>query len=221
MTLTQLQKRLTMQKNAIIRSLTNADHQLGIKNKRAIQDNICNLEDTINSILLGGVIKSEESPPYKVEPLPITLSEVAQNQLIDKAIKILDSRLHTTDLTITSPQDTIKYLRLKLQEEEREVFVCLFLNNRHQLIEYEELFKGTIDGASVYPREVVKRALQLNAAALIIAHNHPSGVAEPSQADEQITIRLQKALATVDIRLLDHLIVGGVDTTSLAERGVI
>ena len=99
--------------------------------------------------------------------------------------------------------------------------MCLFLDNRHRLISADEMFQGTIDGASVHPREVVKRALSLNAAAVILAHNHPSGVADPSQADELITHRLRDALAIVDIRCLDHLIVGGASVTSLAERGVI
>ena len=102
-----------------------------------------------------------------------------------------------------------------------EVFAVMFLNNRHQLIKYEEMFRGTIDGASVYPREVAKRALQLNAAALIVAHNHPSGVPEPSKSDERITHRLKDALGMLQIRLLDHVIVGGVDTVSMADRGII
>ncbi|MFI4890017.1 MAG: JAB domain-containing protein, partial [Steroidobacterales bacterium] len=95
------------------------------------------------------------------------------------------------------------------------------LDNRHRLIEFEQLFRGTIDGASVYPREVVKQALQWNCAAVIIAHNHPSGVAEPSLADERITLRVRDALALVDIRLLDHIIVGDGASVSLAERGFI
>jgi DNA repair protein RadC len=104
---------------------------------------------------------------------------------------------------------------------EREIFSVLYLDNRHHVICMEELFAGTIDGASVHPREVVKLALARNAAAVILAHNHPSGVAEPSQADELITVRLRDALALVDIRVLDHLIVGGTTVTSLVERGLI
>ena len=102
-----------------------------------------------------------------------------------------------------------------------EVFACLFLDNRHRVIEYEELFRGTIDGASVHPREVVRRALEHNAAALILAHNHPSGVAEPSDADRSITRRLSEALALVDVRILDHFIVGEGEPLSLAERGLM
>jgi DNA repair protein RadC len=102
-----------------------------------------------------------------------------------------------------------------------ELFCCLYLDNRHRVLQFNEMFRGTIDGTSVYPREVVKEALQVNAAAVILAHNHPSGVAEPSQADERITQRLKAALELVDIRLLDHLIVGDGTTTSLASRGML
>ncbi|MES9904516.1 MAG: DNA repair protein RadC [Sedimenticola sp.] len=123
--------------------------------------------------------------------------------------------------TLTSPQQTRDYLQSRLSHHPNEVFACLFLDNRHRLIEYEELFQGTIDGAGVHPREVVRRALVHNAAAVILAHNHPSGVAEPSLADEKITKRLQQALALVDVRVLDHIIVGAGEMTSLAERGVI
>ena len=122
---------------------------------------------------------------------------------------------------ISSPDETRQYLKQQLRDRPYEVFAALFLDNRHQIIKFEELFRGTIDGASVYPREVVKQALKHNAAALIIAHNHPSGVAEPSSADEHITLRLRDALALVDIRLLDHFIIGDGDIISLAERGVI
>ncbi|MES9856048.1 MAG: DNA repair protein RadC [Sedimenticola sp.] len=125
------------------------------------------------------------------------------------------------DNALTSPQLTRDYLQSRLTHHPNEVFACLFLDNRHRVIEYEELFQGTIDGASVHPREVVRRALAHNAAAVILAHNHPSGVAEPSRADEQITRRLQEALALVDVRVLDHIIVGTGEMTSLAERGVI
>jgi len=108
-----------------------------------------------------------------------------------------------------------------LRDRPFEVFCCLYLDNRHRLIAFEELFRGTIDGAAVYPREVVRQAMLHNAAALIVAHNHPSGIAEPSHADALITQRLREALALVDIRLLDHLIVAGPATLSLAERGLL
>ncbi|MEM7279617.1 MAG: DNA repair protein RadC [Pseudomonadota bacterium] len=122
---------------------------------------------------------------------------------------------------IRSPDDTLRFLTVRLRDRPYELFCCLYLDNRHRVIRFEELFRGTIDGASVYPREVVKAALRVNAAALILAHNHPSGVAEPSQADERITKRLKAALALVDIRLLDHLVIGDGESTSLSARGLI
>lgn len=141
--------------------------------------------------------------------------------IVAEAIRILEDSARYNPSTISGPDDTKKFLRLKLAHLEHEVFAVIFLDNRHQTIKYEEMFRGTIDGASVYPREVVKRALQLNAAALIIAHNHPSGITEPSQADETITHRIKDACALMDIRLLDHVIVGITESTSLAERGVL
>jgi DNA repair protein RadC len=122
---------------------------------------------------------------------------------------------------LANPRTVREYLSLHYACHEREVFSCLFLDNRHRLIAVEELFLGTVDGASVHPREVVKRALKLNAAAVILAHNHPSGIAEPSQADELITVRIRDALALVDIRVLDHLVVGGTSVTSFVERGLL
>lgn len=122
---------------------------------------------------------------------------------------------------LTSPRATRDFLRSRLRHQQREIFGCLFLDNRHRVLRFEELFQGTIDAAAVYPREVVRRALTCNAAAVIVAHNHPSGVAEPSRADEQITRRLRDALGLVDIRLLDHFVVGDGEPVSLAERGLL
>ncbi|MGC7917743.1 RadC family protein [Vibrio anguillarum] len=122
---------------------------------------------------------------------------------------------------LTSPEQTKLYLSSVLRDRHREAFYILFLDNQHRVISDEVLFEGTIDAASVYPREVVKRALHHNAAALILAHNHPSGVAEPSQADRRITRRLTDALALVDIRILDHFVVGDGEVISFAERGWI
>ena len=122
---------------------------------------------------------------------------------------------------IRSPADTSAFLLARMRHLDHELFCCLYLDNRHRVLRFSELFRGTIDGTSVYPREVVKEALRENAAAVILAHNHPSGVAEPSQADERITKRLKAALELVDIRLLDHLIVGDGGTTSLAARGLL
>lgn len=122
---------------------------------------------------------------------------------------------------IRSPADTESFLKLKLGHLPHEVFSIVYLDNRHRVLHFGEIFRGTIDGTSVYPREVVKEALQHNAAAVILAHNHPSGVAEPSQADERITKRLKAALELVDIRVLDHIIIGGTGSVSLASRGLL
>ncbi len=122
---------------------------------------------------------------------------------------------------LTSPEAVRNYLKSRLRVHPHEVFACLFLDNRHRVIEYRELFRGTIDGASVHPREVVREAMRWNAAAVIFAHNHPSGVAEPSQADVRITQRLQDALALVDVRVLDHIVIGEGGGTSFAERGLL
>ena len=122
---------------------------------------------------------------------------------------------------IRSPADTEAFLQARICHLGHEVFCCLFLDNRHRVLYFDEMFRGTIDGTSVYPREVVKEALAINAAAVILAHNHPSGVAEPSQADERITRRLKAALELVDIRLLDHLIIGDGRATSMASRGLL
>lgn len=121
----------------------------------------------------------------------------------------------------TSPQSVRHFLLSLLRDQPREVFLGLFLDSQHRLISHEVLFQGTIDSATVHPREVVKAALRHNAAAMIVAHNHPSGVAEPSRADERITERLKDALALVDIRLLDHFVVGDGEVVSLAERGCL
>jgi len=126
-----------------------------------------------------------------------------------------------TGPSLASPRATRDFLSSQLRDLEHEVFCCLYLDKRHRLIQYQELFRGTIDGASVHPREIVKLALQRNAAAVIIAHNPPSGVAEPSQAEELITQRVKEALGLVDIRLLDHIIIGDGASVSLAERGLV
>lgn len=122
---------------------------------------------------------------------------------------------------LTSPDRARTFLQGKLQDLPHELFCCLYLDTKHRVIRFEELFRGTIDGASVHPREVVRCALKHNAAAVIVAHNHPSGVAEPSAADNALTRRLQEALAMVDIRLLDHLVVGDGEVVSFTERGLI
>ena len=125
------------------------------------------------------------------------------------------------DTVLNNPAEVRHYLKARLRDYRREVFVCLFLDTQHRVICCEELFQGTLDASSVYPRDVVQRALALNAAAIIFAHNHPSGIAEPSQADQRITTRLCEALALVDIRVLDHMIVGDGAVLSMAERGLL
>lgn len=122
---------------------------------------------------------------------------------------------------ITSPAMTRRFLVAQLRERPHEVFCCFFLDTRHRVIGFEELFRGTLDGASVHPREIVKSALSKNAAAVIFAHNHPSGVAEPSDADRRLTRRLSDALALVDVRVLDHFVVGEGEPVSFAERGLL
>ncbi|MCG6871390.1 MAG: DNA repair protein RadC [Gammaproteobacteria bacterium] len=122
---------------------------------------------------------------------------------------------------LDSPAVVRQFLRGRMLARRREVFACLYLDTRHRLIFFEELFRGTLDGAAVYPREVVRRALELGAAALILAHNHPSGVAEPSQADRALTRRLVEALSLVDIRILDHFVVGEEEVASFCERGLL
>jgi DNA repair protein RadC len=121
----------------------------------------------------------------------------------------------------SSAASTRQFLLAQLRQEVREVFAVMYLDNQHQLIRYEPLFYGTIDGAAVYPREIARRALELHAAALIVAHNHPSGIAEPSDADIRITRRIRDALALLDMRLLDHCVVAGPEVISLAERGLL
>lgn len=122
---------------------------------------------------------------------------------------------------LSNPDDTRNFLMSELSGRAYEVFACLFLDNKHRVIHFEELFYGTIDSASIYPREVVRRSLQHNAAALILAHNHPSGIADPSQADISITEKLKKALDLIDVRVLDHFVIGDGYCVSLAEMGLI
>lgn len=140
--------------------------------------------------------------------------------ILEMSRRHIMARLQTGDV-LTSPELAQQYLVTQLRHQPHEVFACLFLNNQHQVLAFESLFRGTLDAASVYPREVVKRVLEHNAAAVIFAHNHPSGVAEPSRADTQITDRLKQALALIDVRVLDHFVIGNGETVSLAERGLM
>lgn len=149
-----------------------------------------------------------------------TRRALTEEQII-KAASILLNRAIYRGTALTSPDTARAYLKTRLHGLEHEVFACIFLDNQHRAIEYEELFRGTVDGAAVYPREVVKRCLQLNAAAVIFAHNHPSGINEPSQADRLITDKLKNALTMIDVRVLDHLIIGDGLPYSFAEHGLI
>ena len=151
---------------------------------------------------------------------PAALSKSEKSSVVMLALKVLSQRFRP-GRAFTSPEDIEGYLRLKLTGRRNEVFGIIYLDTRHRLIEIAELFQGTIDGASVYPRVVVQQALEKNAAAIVIFHNHPSGVAEPSEADRGITQKLSRALALIDVRLLDHLVVTDGAFVSLAERGWI
>ena len=149
-------------------------------------------------------------------------SEIAnlQQATIREAIGILETRIRNTK-AFTSPSDVKQFCQLQIAQEKDEHFCCMFMDSQHRLIAFEGLFRGTVDGASVYPRVVVRRALELNAAALILTHNHPSGLPDPSTADIKITQRLKDALALVDVRVLDHVIVGTDGTSSMAEAGLL
>jgi DNA repair protein RadC len=144
-----------------------------------------------------------------------------EKKILREALAILDRTLRRPGAALTSPELVADYLKFNIATRPHEVFVVLFLDNQHCLIETKELFRGTIDAASVYPREVVKEALQLNASAVILAHNHPSGIAEPSQADYNITRKIKDALDVVEIRTLDHMIIGGTSHMSFSERGLM
>ena len=142
------------------------------------------------------------------------------DQILEAARQAIELKMQR-GAEFTSPALVKEYLRNKLTGFEHEVFAVLFLDTRHRLIEYREMFHGTIDSASVYPREVVKEALRLNAAAVILSHNHPSGNPEPSSADKVLTQRLKEALGLMEVRTLDHVIVAGVSTVSFAEDGLL
>ncbi len=145
---------------------------------------------------------------------------MTQDQIIRRALKILDAQMRN-EPALTSPAAVRDYLRLLLHDRGHEVFVCVFLDAQNRVIASEELFRGTLSQTSVYPREVVKATLTHNAAAVIFAHNHPSGVTEPSRADELLTQALKQALALVDVKVLDHFVIAGSGSVSFAERGLL
>lgn len=150
-----------------------------------------------------------------------TALPLAAQRTVKRALTLLDRHLRETGVAFTSTQAARDWLKLKMAGLEREEFMVLYLNQQNRLIAHETLFAGSISSTEVHPREVVKRALYFNAAAVILAHNYPSGDIAPSQADKAITQRLVQALQLVDIRVPDHLIVGGTQTLSFAEHGLL
>ena len=144
---------------------------------------------------------------------------VQMKAVVEMSQRYLDEKMRHGNV-LTNASAVEDYLKLQLRNYSYEVFCCVFLDNKHRVIEFEELFRGTIDSASVHPREVIRRVIHHNAAAVIFSHNHPSGVAEPSQADQRITDTLKQALGFIDVRVLDHFIIGD-DVVSFAQRGLI
>ena len=144
----------------------------------------------------------------------------SSEEVLQQARRVLSQRVRR-GATMSSPEAVKDYLRVQLGVLEHEVFCVIFLDAQHRIVARKEMFRGTVTQTSVYPREVVKEALAVNAAAVILAHNHPSGVAEPSRADEFLTQSLRQALALVDVRVLDHLVVAGADVTSFVELGLM
>lgn len=163
-------------------------------------------------------INNEESQKYRKNE---NLNKVEDNKVITEAKRILKTRMKLFGTAFTTPSHSTDFLLLELSELEAERFDVIFLNNQHQLIAHIPMFFGTIDGASVYPREVAKKAIELNAAAVIFGHNHPSGVTSASQADKDITKKLKDGLKLFDIRVLDHIIVAGNQTLSFANEGFL
>jgi len=156
----------------------------------------------------------------QVQDIEGQIYTIDQEQLLQAAQQCIRERFASDQLALTSPDHSRELIQVLIGHYEHEVFMAIWLDNKHKTIHHEVMFRGTIDASAVYPREVVKAGLKHNAAAVIFAHNHPSGDTEPSQADIAITKRLKDALALVDIRVLDHLIVGE-SVTSMAEKGMV
>ncbi len=177
------------------------------------------VHETIADIL-NPMARTEAPPPYIVEPRPVMPSD---DELIECAMTLLWARLQHRE-AMTSPQLVKQYLLMRAAEHDtqgREAFAVLFLDSQNRIIRCETMFMGTLTQASVYPREIVKRALELHAAGVILTHNHPSGVAEPSRADDVLTSTIKSALALVDVRVIDHIITAGPAAVSFAERGLV
>ncbi len=168
---------------------------------------------------LAGVL-AMDAAALEAEPGVGTAKAAQLQAAVELARRSVEQQLRRADV-MSSPRHTRRFLQHHLAARPREVFSCLFLDSQHRLLRCEDLFLGTLDGAAVYPREVAVRALQHRAAAVILAHNHPSGVAEPSHADRRITERLQAGLGLLDIRVLDHVIVGRGEAFSFAEQGLL
>jgi len=187
----------------------------GIRNKTAV--------DLAAELLerFGGIVKMLEADLTGIKGLgpAKTAQFAAALELLRRSLK-QESKKQKRD-ELTSPGAVRDYLRLVLGEREHEVFVCIWLDAQHKVTDFEELFRGTLTQTSVYPREIVKKALDHNAAAVIFAHNHPSGVAQPSQSDELLTRNLKEALALVEVKVLDHFIIAGNQAISFAERGLL
>ena len=177
--------------------------------------------DTATLAAAGGLRELLDDPDDGLRTFLVPVADRARVYALHELhARWMDARLRR-DGALTSPDLTRRYLEARLRGRRNEVFVAVFLDSRHRPIAYEELFNGTVDGTSVHPRVVVRRALIHNAAALVVAHGHPSGVAEPSPADRAITRRLAEALALVDVRLIDHFVVGDGESVSFAERGLL
>lgn len=162
-------------------------------------------------------------PPFESGPEPGTYRVtdlVSEQDIMEMASSLVKKRFER-GMAIKAPQDTHQYLAVTLAEKEHEVFGLIYLDGRHCVLAMELLFRGTVDTATIYPREIVKQILAVNAAAVILFHNHPSGIAEPSSADQRITNRIVKALETIDVRVLDHIVLGGHQAVSFAERGLL
>ena len=179
------------------------------------------LEET--SVEEAALAKTDYSAKRQGDLFAVKPGFPAQEQaVIRRALEILESRLRTDPGPyIETPAAAVEYFKLTLAAEPAEVFAVAFLDTRHRLIEIREMFRGTVDGASVFPREIVRAVIETNAAAVVMAHQHPSGNPEPSEADRSITLKLGKALALIDVRVLDHVVIGGMEHVSLAERGWI
>jgi len=163
-------------------------------------------------------VNNETNAVYNAGALAQKTEECA---IVLHALEIIRGRLLKTGFNASCPADVTNYVRLQVADLEHEVFGVLFMNNQNCLIDSENMFRGTIDSASVYPREVAKRALELNAASIIVYHNHPSGNCDPSDSDKKITKRLSSAMELIDVRLLDHILIGGMNDMSFANKGLL